>query len=120
MRSIEQPLEWIQGKREMGCSYHTLARARWNDDTIQIDLFVMPSIAVSRPIAITIGLYRDYQAVQKHRDSVESIAESGAAAGKVSRALTSLGLPKEIAALRGREVTEQIQGEAAEITAAMS
>jgi|GEM_PF-4958135 len=119
MRSIDKPLEWIQGKREKGCTYHTLSRARWNGDTIQIDVFVMPSISASRPIAITVGLYRDYHAVEKHKSAIMNTQELDAAAKKTSQALVSLGVSLDTAVLRASEVSKRIQRDAKAISAAM-
>lgn len=58
-------MSWKRGPKRLGCVYHQRAVRRVGDDSMVVDVFVMPRIARRRPIAVTIGRYRNYRAVVK-------------------------------------------------------
>ena len=48
-------LTWVEGPRDRGCAYHKKTTFRLASVSGQIDVFVMPRIAESRPIPITLN-----------------------------------------------------------------
>src|SRR5688500_14766136 len=109
MRSADQPLAWTDGPRNRGCSYHKCARFDLAGDTIQIDVFVISAIAARRPIAVTVGWYRDYQSVQKHQHSIGSVQEADLLLFEISASFEKLGCPQELSVYRADEVADIVK-----------
>ena len=119
MRAADQPLAWTEGPRRKGCTYHKCARFGLDEDTIQIDVFVMPSIAEARPIAITVGRYQEYQPVRKVKKAIRSTYEWIEVLPKVTQALVTVGCSEDIASERASDVGILIQREVVAINAAL-
>lgn len=98
-------LRWSDGPKQRGCVYHKRGTCRFLDDSIVVDVFVMPRIVKARPIAITIGRYRDCKPVApKEQRQLRSLDRIAGANVEVSSALQRLGVPLDMAISLGCEV----------------
>jgi hypothetical protein len=113
-------LRWRQGPQRKGCVYHQQGIDRHRDDDLVIDIFVMPSIVKRRPVAITIGLYRNFKPVKKIQWQVRRPSEIGPAHGVLVGLLEQLGLPSPTATAHASSVERFVEGAAASIEAALA
>lgn len=87
-------LHWSDGPQARGCLYHKRGIRKRDAESIVVDIFVMPSIVKRRPVAVTVGRYRDYKPVIKEQSQLEHPGDmpSIAALGVL---LQNVGVPVE-------------------------
>lgn len=74
-------LRFSEGPKRFGCVYHRRAVHVFSGDDLVVDVFVMPAIQDDRPIALTIGRYRDGEAIMpKEKTGFEDASEAGGSA----------------------------------------
>ncbi len=115
-----QFLRWSEAPREFGSVYHKRAVFPFKGDDIVVDLFVMPPGQFSRPIALTIGRYRDCWPTTKKQK--EHFTDPDARIGRLEdlfEMFTTLGVPGEVAAHLAGELDEFLSDECASLRAAM-
>jgi hypothetical protein len=109
-------LRWSEGPKKRGCVYHKRGTCRFGDDSIVVDVFVMPRISKARPIAITIGRYKNYKPAQPTEqwqlESPDRILGCNVGA---SVRLLRVGVPQILAAPLGRQVEDLLSREAENI-----
>src|SRR5262245_61915782 len=66
-------LHWKPGPKTLGCVYHPRGvYKRPAADSLVVDVFIMPRIARKRPVAVTVGRYRNYKPVSKREWQLRS------------------------------------------------
>lgn len=113
-------IRWSPGPKERGCIYHQRGVYRLGGASIVADVFVMPRIASRRPIAITIGRYRDYRPISKAEWQLTNSSEARSAANKLVSMFEQVGTPPGVAATLGRDVQELLVREAPALTKALA
>jgi hypothetical protein len=77
------------------------------------DVFIMPNIAKYRPVAITVGRYRDYKAVEKRKWHISDPGRLSGLDGQVTSMFEAVGASRDLACQLGSEVHEFVRREAA-------
>ena len=112
-------IRWSPGPKDRGCIYHQRGVVRMAGDSFVADVFVMPRIAARRPIAITVGRYRDYKPISKEEWQLCDASEAHAAAEKLISMFLEVGTPPGVAATLGLEVQGLLGREGAALTKAL-
>lgn len=112
-------LQWEEGPKNRGCSYHQLARFHSAFASGQLDVFVMPRIATRRPIAITINV-RTLARKRTLKGSIATSKEATSLGSRLTPRLVGLGWSEERAGRLSDALTTFILGHAIEIDAALS
>ena len=106
-------LRWSEGPKERRCVYHKRGTCRFGDDSVVVDVFVMPRIIKARPIAITIGRYRNYKPAQPTEQwQLKSPDRIVGCHVEASARLLRVGLPQVLAGSLGRQVEALLSREA--------
>ena len=113
-------IRWSSGPKERGCIYHQRGVVRMASDSLVADVFVMPRIVARRPIAITIGRYREYKPVAKAEWQLRDVTEAQTAAGKFTSMFVEVGAPQGVASKLGLEVQDLVLREAPALTKALA
>lgn len=113
-------LRWYEGKKQYGCVYHKQAVHKLADEDIVVDVFVMPALREQRPIAVTIGRYRNYEPVLPKQKA--GFDDPGAEPGRledVSEMFDRIAVDAEMSAYLADEVDQFLVREATQIRAAI-
>jgi len=113
-------LRWRPGPKRKGCVYHQQGIDRLRDDDLVVDIFVMPSIVKRRPVAITVGVYRDYKPVKKLQWHVRRPSDIGSARGALAGLFEQLGVPSASASAHAQAIQRFVERAAASIEAALA
>lgn len=113
-------IRWSQGPKERGCVYHQRGVYRLAGDSLVADVFVMPRIAARRPIAITIGRYREYKPISKSEWQLSDSTEAQTAAKQLASMFEEVGAPPEVASILGRDVQGLLVREAPALAEALA
>ena len=97
-------MRWSDGPKNFGCVYHQRGVCKHAGDSILADVFIMPRIASRRPIAVTIGRYRDYKPVSKREWQLRDPSTAAKFRAKVSSLFEEVGASTTIAQQLGAEV----------------
>ena len=106
-------MSWERGPKRLGCVYHQRAVRRADGDSIVVDVFIMPRIARRRPIAITIGRYRNYKAVVKAEWQLRQPEEVASAGQQLAALFAKVGASEALATEFIADVREFILRESA-------
>ena len=112
-------LRWRPGKRDFGCEYHVVSRFDSEGDRFQIDVFVMAKLREKRPLAITVGRYRDGPPVERRQLGFPGPQNDSAIIEDCTIALQDLGYDQELSIYRATQVHDAVIKDAAQITEAM-
>lgn len=104
--------KWSDGPKRLGCVYHQRGVRKFGADSIVADVFVMPRIARRRPIAVTIGRYRNYKPITKVEWQLRQPEEAMNAAERFAELFGKVGVQFEIAAELADELRDFILREA--------
>ncbi len=105
-------LRWSEGPKNSGCVYHKRGACRFGGDSIVVDVFVMPRISKARPIAITIGRYRNYKPAQaKEQWQIASPDGIVGCHEEVATRLIRVGLPQALAGPLATQVEDLLARE---------
>ncbi len=116
-----QFLRWSDGPKQFGCVYHKRAIHRLAGEDVVVDIFVMPAIKDDRPIAMTIGRYRNYKpVVPKQKLGIDDPTARAGRIEEVSSLFERVGLDAELSAYLGDEVDQFLAVEAATLSAAVA
>jgi hypothetical protein len=85
-------LTWLDGQRRLGCEYHKKAIIRFPTVAGQVDVFVMPKIARTRPIAITLNVQTAKSGPKRLRGSVATIDDAVSLRARLTPKLIALGV----------------------------
>jgi hypothetical protein len=108
-------LRWSAGPTKLGCIYHQRGVRRFGEDSLVVDVFVMPKIFRRRPIAITIGRYRDYKPVAKREWQLADPRDRGNVAEHIAELFESVGAQKALAKQLGSDVEQLLGREATKL-----
>jgi hypothetical protein len=113
-------LRWSDGPKQYGCVYHKRAVHKLADEDVVVDVFVMPSVRDQRPVALTIGRYRNYEPVRLKQKA--GFNDPGVSPGRledVSSMFDRIGVDAELSAYLADEVDQFLIQEAASIRTAI-
>lgn len=113
-------LRFSEGPKEFGCAYHQRAVHKLPTEDVVVDVFVMPAVQEQRPIALTIGRYRNYKPIVGKQQA--ALDDPGQAPGRleaISGLLERLGIDAELSAYMADDVDQFLIREAPAIRAAM-
>ena len=88
-------MKWTEGPRKRGCTYHKQAVHPLDRDSLVVDVFIMPSIVKYRPIAITVGRYRNYKPIQKEKWQIRNPDDLTSVARDVPKLLVRVGVQSD-------------------------
>lgn len=112
-------LHWHAGPRNRGCAYHKRAVMEDLDRNLVVDVFVMPDIAGDRPIAITLGWYRDGVALKKAKGSLQAVSAIAGSSTRIAKGFAALGIDEPRASALGLEVEQMMSSDREEIAKAL-
>lgn len=95
--------------------YHQRAVQQGVGDSLVIDVFVMPSIAARRPIAVTIGRYRDGKALVKVQWQLRRPDDAAGSGPALAALFEKVGASAKLAADFAVEVQRFMGKEAAHL-----
>lgn len=95
---------WKPGPKTLGCVYHMRGVYPLAGDSLIGDVFIMPRLAQRRPVAVTIGRYRNYKPVKKCEWHLKDPTKSDGSASDITRLLESVGAPPDLAKQLGADV----------------
>jgi hypothetical protein len=72
-------------------------------DSLVVDVFVMPRLARRRPVAVTVGRYRNYRPVKKHEWELSDPTKNAGSGTEVGRLLKSVGASSDLARQLGAD-----------------
>jgi hypothetical protein len=88
-------LRWAEGPRKLGCVYHKRGICALDQDSLVVDIFIMPSLVRRRPIAITLGRYRNYRAIERVQWALQSPDDLSPVSRNVPAILANMGVRAE-------------------------
>src|SRR6187401_1141642 len=92
---------WKSGPKTLGCVYHMRGIHLSAGDSLIIDVFIMPRLARRRPVAVTIGRYRDFKPIEKHEWQLADPKKSAGSAAEIARFLEAVGASADLAKALG-------------------
>ena len=102
---------WKPGPKTLGCVYHMRGIHPSAGDSLVVDVFIMPRLAGRRPVAVTIGRYRNYKPVKKCEWQVRDPTKSAGSAVDIAGFLESIGASPDLAKdLEGHVLQEPMKG----------
>ena len=99
-------LRWGDGPKKLGCVYHKRGIRAMKGEHLVVDVFIMPRLLRKRPIAITVGRYRDYKSIAKKDWQMRTPIEAVGSSDGLSRLFEGIGVPKVTALALAAEVGE--------------
>src|SRR5207247_1867079 len=105
-------IRWQPGPKKLGCVYHQRGVHPLKGESLVVDVFIMPRIARRRPIAVTIGRYRNYKPVAKREWHLQDPDKHAGVATEVSVLVERVGATPDVAATLGGEVERFLAREA--------
>ena len=112
-------LKWTEGPRTRGCAYHQKAKYQSPFLMLQVDVFVMPRIARSRPIAITLHVTTRKAGYKRMRGSITKPREAASLAGRLVPKLVALSVGDERSAAIAADIAKLIERDADQIRQAL-
>jgi hypothetical protein len=108
-------MRWQAGPKNFGCVYHQRAVRPAGEDSVVVDVFIMPKILRRRPIAVTIGRYRNYKAVAKADWQLRRPEDASEAGAELTGLFEKIGVPPGTAADLAAETQRFIKQEASSL-----
>ncbi len=95
-------LQWTEGPKERGHIYHQRGVCPLGADSLVVDIFVMPSIAHTRPIAMTLGRYRHGKPMRTEQWQLPGADDWSIVGRELPALFTKVGVrPENVAVLTG-------------------
>ena len=113
-------MDWSDGPREQGCIYHKRGVCALGADSLMVDVYVMPSIASTRPIAVTIGRYRHDKPMRTEHWQLHGVDDLSLVPRELPMILAKVGVrPQHVPTLTS-DVEELLLRESATLTEVLS
>lgn len=113
-------ISWKAGPKRLGCVYHQRAVHNVGGDSIVVDVFIMPRIARRRPIAVTIGRFRNYRAVVKAEWQLRQPEEVANATDHLAALFSKAGVSEAVSVALAGDVRDFILREAPRLKKALA
>lgn len=113
-------LHWSEGPRAHGCIYHKRGVCPLGADSLVVDVFIMPSVVKTRPIAITIGRYRHDKPMKKEQWQLYGINDLSPVARELPTLLAKVGVRSENVAGLSTEIEQWLIRESATLKEVLS
>jgi predicted aminopeptidase len=97
---------WKSGPKTLGCAWHMRGIYSSSGDSLVVDVFIMRRLARRRPVAVTIGRYRNYKPIKKQEWQLTDPTNNAGTASEVARYLESVGASKDLAQQLGGDVEQ--------------
>lgn len=113
-------LDWSDGPREQGCIYHKRGVCALGADALIVDVYIMPSIASTRPIAFTLGRYRHDKPMRTEHWQLHGVADLSPVLHELPTILAKVGVrPQHVSTLTS-DVEQLLRRESATLSEMLS